>query len=284
VSPDGRYAALVEGGDITLADLSTGERRTLFESNEPSCKETDAVSCFYYNQPRWSPDGSLLAVGRSGWEWWGQFIVDPLKPFAQPPARELSTDIPYVDAELDWRTPDEACAVIGGGLNGLYLIHGPDWVLDFPDADDITGYKAVSHGAIQQCSWLDDRRIAYWMTVADYEEVSRIEVIDVDTREITTLAEFASDSRLGSMMDIFALRDGGLVVYNRYHSILHQEPPYDEVVTTPGLLRVADGTQEPILRELRVRDRVVAVVPGAVGHGCQHRVPGLVPTLTATAP
>jgi hypothetical protein len=121
------------------------------------------------------------------------------------------------------------------------------------------------------------------MTVDGSDESSRIEVSDVDTREISTLAEFPSEPRLGSMIDIFALRDGGVIVYNRYHTILHQEPPYDEIFTTPGLIRVADGTQEPILRELRVRDRVVAVVPGAMGHGRQHRVPGLVPTLHSQA-
>jgi len=124
VSPDGRYAAITEGGDITLADLATGERRTLFESNWPSCKETDEVSCFNYNQPHWSPDGSLLAVGRSGWEWWGQFIVDPFKPFVQPAAYGPFTDIPYVQGELDWKTSDEACTTVewaaGGGGRSVF--------------------------------------------------------------------------------------------------------------------------------------------------------------------
>jgi hypothetical protein len=268
VSPDGRHVAFVDGGDVTLADLATGERRTLFESNAPGCEESDMLSCFSYNRLHWSPDGSLLAAGRSGWEWWGQFIVDPFKPFAQPPAYRPFGDIPYVEGELDWRTSDEACAVIAAGLSGLYLIRGPDWVLDYPQAEDITGYcplpysweeQAECRGTIHQCSWVDGQRIAYWVTAEGPDEFSRIEMIDVDTRETTTLAEFASEPRLGSVIDIFTLRGEGLIVYNRYHTILHQEPPYDEVFTTPGLIQVVGGTQQSILRE---RDHVVAVVSG----------------------
>ena len=155
------------------------------------------------------------------------------------------------------------------------MIHGPDWGFEPHEGEDITGYcpdpEKGCDGYVSQCAWLDDRRIAYWMTVDGSDELSRIEVIDVDTREISTLAEFASNPGLGLWMDIFALRDGGLIVYNEYRTIPQQEPPYEEVSTTPGLIRVADGTQQSILRE---RDDVVAVVPGGVADARQHRVPG----------
>jgi hypothetical protein len=257
VRPDGRYAALVEADNIVLADLATGERRTLFKTNRPDCKETDIVSCFSYSQPRWSPDGSLLAVQHTGWEWKGDFIVDPLEPFAQPAAHG-PFGIPYVPGGIEWRTPDEACTKASAyDPGGLYLIHGPDWALDLSQAEDISGYCPDSgekfSGHVAQCMWLDDRRIAFLAVLLRPDTSSRIEVIDVDTRETRTLAEFTHEDGAAQASDMFALRGEGLIVYNSLHH---------EQFMTASLIRVADGSNQPILRE---RDHVIALVPALGG-------------------
>jgi hypothetical protein len=253
VSPDGRYAALVEVDNIVLADLATGERRTLFKTNRPDCEETDIVSCFSYSQPHWSPDGSLLAVQRTGWEWKGDFIVDPLEPFAQPSVHG-PFDIPYVPGGIEWRTLDEACTTASAyDPGGLFLIHGPDWTFDPYQAEDISGYCPDSGekfgGHVHHCMWLDDRRIAFSAVLLRPDASSRIEVIDVDTRETRTLAEFTNEDGATPTFDMFVLRGEGLIVYNR---LQHDQS------TTAGLIRVADGSNQPILRE---RDHVVALVP-----------------------
>jgi len=266
VSPDGRYAALVEGGDITLADLATGERRQLFQHSEQGSKETDLESCLAYYRPHWSPDGSLLAVGCSGHEWLGQLIVDPSQPLSQPSANGRFMDIPLVQGGLDWRTSNEACTTVWwDGESGLYLTHGPDWAFDPHEAEDITGYCPRSepcHGNVRQCAWLDEKRIAFsvWPYPPNQPpriESLRIEVIDADTRAITTLMEFAEEPGESShLVDMFVLRGEGLVVYNRYHDIWYEEERRHEAFTTAGVIQVANGTSKPILRE---RDYVVAV-------------------------
>lgn len=261
VSPDGQYAALVEARDIVLADLATGERRTLFKSNHPECEETDIVHCFSYSRPHWSPDGSLLAVGRSQWEAWGEFIVDP---FEQLSVYEPS-DLPRIQGRLDWRTSNEACttAVWLGPGGGLYLIDGPDWTFDPNEAEDITGYVPTpGEGCadVQKCAWLDEKRIA--LSVSSCPSLSRIEVIDVDTREITPLAEFTDEGTATQIIDMSVLRAEGLIVYNRLHYIQHADMLHHEEFTTAGLIRVADRSHQPILRE---RDHVIALVPGLAG-------------------
>jgi len=266
VSPDGRQVALVEGGNITLADLATGGRRQLFQHSQQGSKETGLLSCLAYYRPHPPPDDSLLAVGCSGHEWLGQLIVDPSQPLSQPSANGRFMDIPLVPAWLDWRTSDKACTTVSyDGQSGLYLLHGPDWAFDFQEAEDITGYSPYprssepSRGNVRQCAWLDEKRIAFWMWSygSNYGiESLRIEVIDADTRAITTLMEFAEAPGAPSRLDIFVLRGEGLVVYNRYHDIWHEEERRHEAFTTAGVIQVANGTSKPILRE---RDYVVAV-------------------------
>jgi len=266
VSPDGRQVALVEGGDITLADLATGERRSLLQSDKPDCEPIDFVRCYFrsgdpYNQPHWSPDGSLLAVGRTGYEWQFQFIVDPSIPTVLASVRP--SEIEFANVELDWRTSDEACITVSyDGVSGLYLLHGPDWAFDPDEAEDITGYcpdpSNECYGNVHQSAWLDEKRIAFWVWSYGSNRIEslRIEVIDADTRAITALMEFAEKPGAPSRVDIFVLRGQGLVVYNRYHDIWHEEERRHEAFTTVGVIQVADGTSKPILRE---RDYVVAV-------------------------
>ena len=264
VSPDGRYAALVEVRDVVLADLASGERRTLFQSNHPECEEINIVSCFSYGRPQWSPDGSLLAVGRGEWESGGEFIVDPFEPFAQPSGYG-PFDIPYVQGQIDWRTSDEACATAAGlDPSGLYLIQGPDWAFDREQAEDISGYcpdlGRRCHGWVGGCAWLDDTRIAFRVNPFAPSGPTRIEVIDVDTREIRTLAQSADEASDTYLIDMFVLRGRGLIIYNRLHYVAHGDVYHREQFTTAALIRVADGSHQPILRE---RDHVIALVPAA---------------------
>jgi hypothetical protein len=264
VCPDGRYAALVEVRDVVLADLATGEGRTLFESNHPECEEINIVSCFSYGWLHWSPDGSLLAVVRSEWESGREFIVDPFAPFAQP-VGSGPFDIPNVQGEIDWRTSDEACATAAGlDPSGLYLIQGPNWAFDRDQAEDISGYcpdlGRGCRGWVEECAWLDDTRIAFQVNPFAPSGPIRIEVIDVDTREITTLAEFTDEGSATQIIHMFVLRGEGLIVYNRLHYVSHGDILHREQFTTSALIRVADGSHQPILRE---RDHVIALVPAA---------------------
>lgn len=264
VTPDGRQVALVEGGDITLADLPTGERRSLLQSDKPDC---EPAPCFFrsgdpYNEPHWSPDGSLLAVGRTGWEWRFQFIVDPSIPAALASVRP--SDIDHASVQLDWSTSDKACTTVWLG-SGLYLIRGPDWAFDAREAEDISGYcpdlDYECHAWVRQCAWLDEKRIAIWVT--PYPSKPRIEVVDTDTRAITTLVEFAEEPGVSpDLIDMFVLRGEGLIVYNRYHDIWHEEERRHEAFSTVGVIQVANGKSKPILRE---RDYVVAVAESPRG-------------------
>jgi hypothetical protein len=158
LSPDGRYVAFdVAGGHVDVLDVSTNKQTRLLTGDFSGCS-TGYQHCFGYADPRWSPDGSLLVVGKGFYEGGYDVVIDP---HATSPI-EIA-----LGGDSSWSSSSDAvCYGVGtfesspAWGTALMLARRPAWIeqqIIAIDTDPLTSPFSVP----LNCGWLSATKLVY---------------------------------------------------------------------------------------------------------------------------
>jgi hypothetical protein len=245
LSADKRYVALAYGEGVDLLDLSIGVRLRILTNDVTGCHvPVDFQRCYWFTDPRWSPDGRRLLVTKVIYESEGarDMIVEPSSSFAEP--------VSLPDGGASWSLGSDAvCYDEGGSYGGSSEVHvssAPDW--DYHVVVDMdANRRELSNSYVDQCLWVSADQLL--LTVEHESQAGSssygIAVVRTDGTGLKQIAELPYPLRPSSMFRL----DGTRAVLNIYNQ---SASSYE----APRLLDLGDNTPRPILLK---GDFVVAV-------------------------
>ena len=253
LSPDGRYVAYTDRYGLQRLDLQTYDELMLAKGGDhDGCLNPTPGrigGCLAFQQPVWSPNGSLITVDERFYEGGQIAVVDPSSPGADPIKAGGSSG-------GNW-SPDSSAVCSWGiydGPTGLSVNTAPGFVTQTFLAEFNGTPTNESWFSVYECSWLGDHKVV--VAIRNYSSptlgYSYAEIVDTADGSVAKLTNDTPGARCCDR--VFADPDDGLVFAQ--YALSTASPS----VSTPSQPEAIDVTTGQAYSTLVAGDWIVAVV------------------------